>query len=370
MNVVVTGHKGFIGHNLMVRLKECRKIKAVGIDSKTTADLRQKALMAAQVVVHLAGVNRPQKLGDFAKVNTGFTQTLCEELKALGRPVPIIFSSSAQAALTNPYGISKFNAEQAIANYGKATGAGFALLRLWNVFGKWAQPNYNSVVATFCHNISRGLPVEVHDAAAKLRLVYIDDVVDSILALIAGNVPVAGEFSVGPVHETTVGELLAIIQACANVRQTREIPKVGDGFTRQVYATYLSYIPSEQFAYRLSTQGDSRGMFAEVLRTAESGQISVFTAHPGKTRGGHYHHTKNEKFLVVQGRARFRFRNLKDGTFFEVIVEAPVPQIVDTVPGWIHDITNIGESQLIVLLWANEAFDPAHPDTIPAQVIP
>lgn len=368
MHVVVTGAEGFIGRNLMVRLRERPEFTAAGIDLDTPQELRNAALAAAHVVVHLAGVNRPQSPEEYAAGNAGATETLCAELRALRRPVPVVFSSSAQAILDNPYGVSKRNAEVAIAAYAGEAGVGYAILRLWNVFGKWAKPHYNSAVATFCHNISRDLPVEVHEASAALRLVYVDDVVDAIIALISDGVPTAGEVKIGPVHETTVGEVLAMIQSFAAVRQTREIPRVGGGLARQLYATYLSYLPSEDFSYPITAHHDPRGMFVELLRTADSGQFSVFTAHPGVTRGGHYHHTKNEKFFVVQGRARFGFRDLRDGTYRELTVDASVQQIVETVPGWSHDVTNIGHDLLIVVLWANEAFDSARPDTTPARV--
>jgi UDP-2-acetamido-2,6-beta-L-arabino-hexul-4-ose reductase len=368
MNVVVTGSQGFIGRNLMVRLGEYPELTAKGIDRTTTPGARAAALESAQVVVHLAGINRPPSPDAYAEGNAGATEALCDELRTLGRPVPIIFSSSAQAVLENPYGISKRNAERAIEAFGHETGSRFAILRLWNVFGKWARPQYNTVVATFCHNIARNLPVNVHDPAAPLRLVYIDDVIDTILQLIFSGVPATGEVSVGPVHDTTVGQLLETVRSFTSIRKTRDIPRVGAGIERKLYSTYLSYLPFEDFVYPLKAHHDSRGMFVEMLRTADSGQFSVFTAHPGVTRGGHYHHTKNEKFFVVQGRASFGFRDLRDGTYRELLVDASAPQVVDTVPGWSHDITNVGDDLLIVLLWANEVFDSARPDTTPAPV--
>jgi UDP-2-acetamido-2,6-beta-L-arabino-hexul-4-ose reductase len=368
VRVVVTGSKGFIGRNLMVRLSECPEYAPVGIDLETSPDARSDALASADVVVHLAGVNRPPSPNDYKAGNAGATQALCDELLAIGRPVPIVFSSSAQAVMDNPYGLSKRDAESAVTSYGRVAGTGYAVLRLWNVFGKWAQPQYNSVVATFCHNVARNLPVDVHDPSAPLRLVYIDDVVDAILALVGDGVPTAGEVPVGPVHETTVGELLSMVHSFAAVRRTRDVPRVGSGFERKLYATYLSYLPPEDFAYSLPAHRDTRGMFAEMLRTADSGQFSVFTAHPGVTRGGHFHHTKNEKFFVIHGRARFGFRDLRDDAYREITVDAAEPQVVDTVPGWVHDITNVGDDLLIVLLWANEAFDPSHADTTPAFV--
>ena len=370
MQVVVTGARGFIGRNLMVRLGESPAHTVVGLDLDTPPDARIAALATADLVVHLAGVNRPPASADYAAGNAGATQALCDELRALGRTVPIVFSSSAQAAQDTPYGLSKRDAEAAIATYAREANVGYAILRLHNVFGKWARPNYNSAVATFCDAVARDLPVTVHDAAAVLRLVYIDDVIDAILALIAGRVPTSGEVAVGPVHETTVGEVLTMIRSYAAVRRTGDIPPVGSGLARTLYATYLSYLPPDDVVYPLTAHQDPRGMFVEILRTADSGQFSMFTAHPGVTRGGHYHQTKNEKFLVVHGRARLRFRDLRDDACWERTVDASTPQVVEAVPGVVHEITNIGDTLLTVLLWANEPFDPARPDTTTAPLRP
>ncbi len=368
VQVAITGSDGFVGRNLALRLREQGRCTVLPIEAGTPGSERRAALARADVVVHLAGVNRPKEEREFAEGNAGFTATLCEELRAAGRAVPVIFTSSAQAVRDNAYGRSKREAEVTLEAYAQATGARVAVLRLWNVFGKWARPNYNSAVATFCHNIARGLPIRVDDPAAVVRLVYIDDVVDAMVAMIDAAVPASGLIDVGPVHETTVGELAALINRFAQSRTDLHIERVGTGFVRALYATYVSYLPPESFAYGLTRHADPRGVFAEMLRTPDTGQFSFFTALPGVTRGGHYHHTKTEKFLVVQGEARFGFRHVLTGERVDLVVRAADARVVETVPGWVHDITNIGADVVVVLLWANEVFDPQRPDTIAAKV--
>jgi UDP-2-acetamido-2,6-beta-L-arabino-hexul-4-ose reductase len=292
---------------------------------------------------------------------------VCATLAASGRRAAIVFASSTQAALQNPYGLSKRAGEAAVRKYGEDTGARAYVLRLTNVFGKWSRPNYNSAVATFCHNQARGLPIQVNDPATPLSLLYIDDAVRAMTDLLGTERP-SGFIDVGPVHATTLGEVVETLRSFIANRTTLVIPPVGSGLTRALYATYLSFLPPERFAYDLKRHADPRGVFVEMLKTTESGQFSFFTAFPGITRGEHYHHTKNEKFLVVQGRARFEFRQIDTGERHEIAVDGAVPQVVETVPGWAHNITNIGDSEMIVMLWANEIFDPSQPDTIPAKV--
>ena len=367
-HVVVTGADGFIGSNLRLRLAERPGVTVVGITRSTTPEERRVALAGARIVFHLAGVNRPTDVTEFERGNADFTATLCDELRAVGRPVPIVYASSSQALKDNPYGRSKRAAELFVEQYAATTGANAAILRLWNVFGKWARPKYNSAVATFCHNLARDLPIEISDPAAPLSLIHVDDVVDALLDFLDTDVARTGLVDVGPVHQTTVGALAETIRAFAASRRTLTVGDVGTGFMRALYSTYVSYLPPSDFSYPLVRHEDPRGMFAEMLRTPAAGQFSVFTAHPGVTRGGHYHHTKTEKFLVVKGTARFGFRHVMTGERHEIVVRAEETRVVDTVPGWAHDITNIGDGEMIVMLWANEAFDPGKPDTIVAGV--
>jgi UDP-2-acetamido-2,6-beta-L-arabino-hexul-4-ose reductase len=368
VRVAITGAHGFIGRNLQVSLQESKRFD-VAMVTRTTTDAERQAIFAASdAVVHLAGVNRPLDVAEFAVGNVDLTTAICNELRADARAIPVVYASSTQATLDNPYGRSKRDAESALLGYAADTGAGVAILRLPNVFGKWARPNYNSAVATFCHHIARGLPVHVHDATAALHLVYVDDVVETIVALLDGGVAGTGLVPVGPVHATTVGAVADAIQRFADSRESLDMPPVGTGLMRALYATYVSALPVERFAYALRRHEDPRGVFAEMLRTTDSGQFSFFSAHPGVTRGGHYHHTKTEKFLVVQGVARFGFRHVVSGDRHEIVVDGRESRVVETVPGWVHDITNIGTDEMIVLLWANEVFDPLRPDTIAARV--
>lgn len=363
MRIAVTGANGFIGKNLVVRLRETGHEPvpvAQGQDAATLAGL----LAAVDAVIHLAGVNRPQTEDEFVIGNKGATETLVAALEAVTKPV--FFASSIQAQRDNPYGRSKLAAEQALEAYRARSGAPVAICRLPNVFGKWCRPNYNSVVATFCHNISRGLPITVSDPAAQLRLVYVDDVIDAILGFIErpGNA-----VDVAPVYEATLGELAAQLNAFRDSRQNLVTGAVGTGFLRALHATYVSYLDPANFAYDLTAHTDARGSFVEMLRTPDSGQFSFFTAHPGITRGGHYHHTKTEKFLVIQGKARFGFRHILTDETFELITSSDKPQVVETVPGWSHDITNVGDDTMIVMLWANELFDREKPDTVATKVL-
>jgi UDP-2-acetamido-2,6-beta-L-arabino-hexul-4-ose reductase len=367
MAVVVTGARGFIGTTLMIRLKE-KGVAAVPIGSDASdADLRA-AVAEATLVFHLAGVNRPQTEDQFESGNAGFTRALCRQLAAAGNRAPIVFASSTQAERDTPYGRSKRAAEDALFEHARTTGAGLRVFRLTNVFGKWARPNYNSAVATFCHNIARGLPIRIDDPDAPLSLVHVDDVCDVFLALLDAP-PIDAAFAeAGPVYVTTVGAVADAIQGFAAGRATLTIDRVGTGLMRALYSTYVSYLPPDAFAYAVPRHADPRGVFVEMLKTPDAGQVSYFTAGPGVTRGQHYHHAKTEKFLVLKGRARFGFRHIVTGERHEITTEGGEARIVETIPGWTHDITNIGDDEMIVMLWANEVFDRSRPDTVAEPV--
>lgn len=368
MKVLVTGADGFVGKNLRVALGERQGIEVLPIVRGSSAESLASAAAQADAVIHLAGVNRPQDVSEFATGNADFTAALCDALRQCGRSVPVAFASSIQAERDNPYGASKRAAEDHLRRYGEASGAPVALYRLANVFGKWSQPNYNSAVATFCHNIARGLPIQINDPQAELRLVHIDDVVAQLLRFLdEPGVGVRLE-TAEPVHVTTVGEVARQIEAFGAVRSSLVTERVGTGLVRALYATYVSFLPPQAFSYGVPKHGDARGVFVEMLKTQDSGQFSYFTAHPGITRGGHYHHSKTEKFLVIKGRARYRFRHLITDETFELESEGTEPLIVETIPGWAHDITNIGDEELIVMLWANENFDRQRPDTVASKV--
>jgi UDP-2-acetamido-2,6-beta-L-arabino-hexul-4-ose reductase len=368
MRIVVTGADGFIGRNLRIRLQEVGYSNVIAVTHSTVAEELQAALASADFVFHLAGVNRPKRDEDFASGNTGFTERICAVLNNSPEPARVAFASSTQAELENAYGRSKRAAEGALLSYGRSSGAPVYIFRLTNVFGKWCRPNYNSAVATFSHNIARGLPIEVKDPAAKLCLVYIDDVISAFMALLDRPDAPSGFCEAGPTYATTVGEVAALLREFADSRATLLIPRVGKGFMRALHATYISYLPPASFAYQVPRHADPRGVFVEMLKSTDSGQVSYFTAGPGVTRGEHYHHSKTEKFLVIKGRARFGFRHILTGETHQIETHGGESRVVETVPGWTHNIQNIGDDEMIVMLWANEVFDRARPDTVAMKV--
>lgn len=365
MNILVTGAKGFIGQNLCIHLKEAGFDDVETItrdDNNISIDEKVKN---ADFIYHLAGINRPENDEQFKAGNTDLTQKIVDILVNNERSIPILLTSSIQAELDNPYGISKAGAESAIAAYREKTGNAAYIYRLPNVFGKWCRPNYNSAVATFCYNTINDLPITIHNADAPLSLVYIDDVCHSFVSLLTNAPSEPEEYSqVEPVYKTTVGKVLSLLSDFKQSRTSLITNKVGVGFERALYSTYLSYFKPEQFTYDVPSYTDERGSFSEMLKTTDSGQFSFFTAHPGITRGGHYHHSKNEKFLVLKGEACFKFKHIVSGEVYELTTSEQVRTIVETVPGWTHDITNIGSEELIVMLWANEIFDRDKPDTV------
>lgn len=368
MKVLVTGADGFVGKNLCTALCERGDFQVLKVTRSTDEAALAAAIADADAVVHLAGVNRPQDPAEFATGNGDFTTALAARLRQAGRTLPVLFASSTQALRDNPYGLSKRAAEDALAAYASDTGASVAIYRLPNVFGKWCRPNYNSAVATFCHNLARGLPIQVHDPAAPVSLVYVDDVVEAFIDRLRAPVAGLARPEVAPVYATTVGELADQIRAFAGVRVSLVTEPVGTGLVRALYATYVSCLEPAAFSYGIPKHSDPRGMFVEMLKTRDSGQFSFFTAHPGITRGGHYHHTKTEKFLVIKGRALFKFRHIVTDERYQVETCGEDPVVVETIPGWSHDITNIGQDELVVMLWANENFDRARPDTIASPV--
>ena len=375
MRILITGADGFVGKNLQLHLSQRHETEVLLFKRGNTLEQLSQMLAGVNVIFHLAGVNRPQAPEEFEQGNVELTHQLCEcivkEMGVTGKPIKLIYTSSIQAELDNPYGRSKRDAEVVLFEAAKASAVELYIYRLPNVFGKWCKPNYNSVVATFCYNISRDLPIRIDDQNAQLNLVYIDDVLkefDQILDACA-EPPPADCFAVSPrIYQIKVGDLAQKLQGFRNGRESLHIDKVGEGLTRALYATYVSYLPKEAFASKLEQHVDSRGVFVEMLKTADSGQFSYFTAHPGVTRGGHFHHSKTEKFLVICGHATFRFRHMHTGETYEVHTSGENAQVVETIPGWTHDITNTGTTEMVVMLWANEVFDPRQPDTYKCPV--
>ena len=370
MRVLITGANGFVGRNLQLFLAERKDMEVVCFTREHAPAQLPALLRGVDFIFHLAGVNRPQDPLEFVAGNSDLTTALVTaveaEMRASRKKVPIVYTSSIQAAYDNPYGTSKRVAETALQAFALRTGASAHVFRLPNVFGKWCKPNYNSVVATFCHNIARDLPIQINNPVAPLTLVYVDDVIGRFFQLLSGaepSVDAEGFATVAPQFTTTVGELARLIGSFRDSRNTLMTERVGTGLVRALYATYVSYLPVASFTYRVPQHGDPRGVFVEMLKTPDCGQFSFFTAHPGITRGGHYHHSKTEKFLVIKGEARFRFRHMQTGETHELVTSGAWAEIVETVPGWTHDITNIGSEEMVVMLWANEVFDRSKPDT-------
>ena len=368
MQVLVTGSRGFIGKNLLVHMTELEMFSVLEYSRDNTLDDLQGLVDQCDAIVHLAGENRPDDVSAFNQVNAGFTALLCDAIRKTGRKIPLLLASSIQADQDNPYGKSKLAAEKLVEQLHQETGNPGYIYRLPNVFGKWCKPNYNSVVATFCYNITQDLPIQINEPAMRLRLVYVDDVIQHFLSVLKNVIDGIHRAEIEPEYSTTLGKLAVQIKAFKHSRDSLVSEAVGTGLVRALYSTYVSYLRPEQFSYPLHRHGDERGVFVEMLKTKNSGQFSFFTAHPGVTRGGHYHHTKTEKFLVIKGVARFCFRNMVTNETYEIFAQGNEPQVVDTVPGWTHDITNIGDDEMIVMLWANEIFDRDNPDTIVAKV--
>ena len=383
--VLITGAGGFVGKNLVATLRAAGYTDLLLFEKDDTPATLAEYCRRAAFVVHLAGINRPQSAQEFYTGNAGLTDTLLEALEAAGNKAPVLVTSSIQAALDNDYGKSKHLAEQAIIAHGERSGAPVYVFRMEGVFGKWCRPNYNSVVATFCHNIARGLPIEVRDPAYALPLVYIDDVVSCIRDAMERGEAVRdkdGFCRIHPVHTVTLGALADTIRGFAKARggsaaealgsdglPTLAVPDLADGsFTKKLYSTYLSYLPEDTFAYDLNMHCDDRGSFTEFLRTPERGQVSVNISRPGIVKGNHWHHTKNEKFLVVKGEGVIRFRRIDSKKVIEYRVSGDRLQVVDIPCGYTHNIENIGDGEMVTVMWANEAFDPENPDTFYEQV--
>jgi UDP-2-acetamido-2,6-beta-L-arabino-hexul-4-ose reductase len=369
VRILITGANGFIGRNLKVRLQEIPGFTLVEAPHGLGAEELRSAVTGIDWVFHLAGVNRPQEEGEFTTGNVDFTRALCAALVAAGNRAPVVFASSSQAALDNPYGRSKRAAEDTLLEYSRNSGAPVFLYRLNNVFGKWCRPFYNSAVATFCHQAARDLPLSVRDPRAPLSLIYVDDVVDTFIRLLQARDVPPGHATAGPVYETTVGEVAEALREFAASRKSLMTPRVGVGLIRALYSTYISHLPTEAFAYTVPRYPDPRGEFVEMLKTPDTGQFSYFTAGPGITRGEHYHHSKVEKFLVVRGTARFDFRQVDTDERHSLVVRGGEGRIVESIPGWAHGVTNAGDDEVIIMLWANEVFDRQRPDTIASKVV-
>lgn len=363
--VLITGANGFIGKNLVATLERMEDVEILKYGSENTIEQLEELVEKADFVFHLAGVNRPKDVKEYETGNKGFTEQLLRILKEKNKKVPVLLSSSIQATLDNPYGTSKKAAEDAVFQYGKETGANVYVYRLPNVFGKWCKPNYNSVVATWCYNIANNLPIQINDPSTKLTLVYIDDVIEEFINALYGkeNQDVNGFCSVKRTFQVTLGELADILYSFKKSRETLVMPNLEGDFERFLYATYISYLPKGEFGYHLDMKRDNRGWLAEFIKSNQFGQIFISRTKPGITRGNHWHHTKVEKFLVIEGEAVIKFRSIHGSEVIEYRVSGEELRVIDIPPGYTHSITNVGETDVITLFWANEIFDPEQPDT-------
>ena len=386
MNILITGAAGFVGKNLTEALKAIRDGKdrrfpelSIGAlylyDIDSPESLLEEACRKADFVFHLAGVNRPKDPAEFMAGNFGFTSTLLDKLKQCGNRCPLVLSSSIQASLegryNNDYGRSKLAGEELIFAYGRETGAPVLVYRFTNLFGKWCRPNYNSVVATFCHNYAHDLPITVNDPGAELELCYIDDVVQELIAALRGRASRRGPYGVvETTHRVTLGTIVELLDSFKAQPRTLLMPEIPENsFAKKLYSTYLSYLPREKASFPLKMNCDARGSFTELLKTAHCGQFSVNISRPGITKGQHWHHTKWEFFIVVSGRALIQQRRVGSGEVLEFEVSGEKIEAVHMLPGYTHNIINLSETEdLVTLMWANEQFDPNRPDTFFEEV--
>ncbi|VDN46211.1 UDP-2-acetamido-2,6-beta-L-arabino-hexul-4-ose reductase [Petrocella atlantisensis] len=364
MKILVTGSKGFIGKNLIAELRNRKYTDIYEFDQDTEPAHLDEYCKEADFVFHLAGVNRPKEQSEFMDGNFGFTTILVDTLRKYKNTCPVMISSSIQAELDNPYGESKKAGEDLLFDYGVETGAKILVYRFPNVFGKWGRPNYNSAVATFCYNISHELPIHMNTPDVVMNLVYIDDVINELIHALEGNENRDNLFCKVPmIHTITLGEIADLIFSFKKSREEKSVPNMSDAFTKKLYSTYLSYLPENQFSYDLKMNVDDRGSFTEFIKTPDRGQVSVNISKPGIIKGNHWHHSKNEKFLVVSGQGIIRFRKIDSDEVLEYFVNGEKMTVVDIPTGYTHNIENLGETEMVTIMWANEAFNPEKPDT-------
>ncbi len=368
--ILITGARGFIGRNLAARLTQADDLMVFPYDLENEPAELTTWLGQADVVLHLAGINRPRSVEEYEAGNAGFTEEICQILRRLGRTPKIVMSSSIQAEQDNPYGTSKRRAEESLKAFSRETGAPVSIYRLKNVFGKWCRPNYNSVAATFCHNIAHDLPISISDPAREIELIYVDDVVERFLEELHDPSAPGTFYAPDAIPSTriTLGDLAGRIQAFHEMKSSLVIPDFSERFNRCLYATYLSYVEAASLEYGLDIKADTRGTLAEFIKSRHFGQIFLSRTHPGVTRGNHYHHTKTEKFLVIAGEGLIRMRHVEGDDLVEHRVRGDEYRVIDIPPGHTHSITNTGAEEMITLFWASEIFDPDHPDTYYLEV--
>ncbi len=366
-SILITGAKGFVGKNLSAQLKNCGYTDIMLYDIDTPNQKLYEYAQRAEFVFHLAGVNRPKDNSEFYTGNADLTSTLLNTLKQCNNSAPVLLTSSIQALLNNDYGKSKLLAEQIMLDYAKNTNTDVLIFRMPGVFGKWCRPSYNSVVATFCHNVANNMPIEVRDESYEFPLVYIDDVVKCFINAMENGAVKNGDTGLCEldceVYTVSLGRLATLIKEFKNSRETLSLPNVGDEFTEKLYATYLSYLPESQFNYTVKMNVDDRGSFTELFKTNQNGQVSVNIIKPGIVKGNHWHNTKNEKFVIVKGSGVVRFRKIDESEVIEYFSSGEKIEIIDIPTGYTHNIENTGDEDMAVVMWASEVFDADNPDT-------
>jgi len=363
MKVLITGANGFIAKNLIVSLMKMPHIEILKYYKDESMKKLETLVQKSDFVFHLAGINRPQDTQEFYTGNSSFTQNLVDMLIKMEKKIPILLSSSTQVGRDNDYAKSKEEAETIIKKYAQESAVNCFIYRLPNVFGKWSKPNYNTVIATWCHNITRDIEIQVNDKDVVLTLVYIGDVVHSFLDRLYVSSSDKLYYEIENVYNKTLGEIEELLYKFRDSRSNLLIPNIAKGFERVLYATYLSFLPTDKFSYKLSGNEDARGTFYEILKTLDSGQLGISTTKPGITRGNHYHNTKNEKFLVIKGKALIELRDIFSKEIIQYNVDGNNLEIVEMIPGYTHNIKNTGDEEMVLLIWANENYNPDAPDT-------
>ncbi|MGJ0494632.1 polysaccharide biosynthesis C-terminal domain-containing protein [Aliarcobacter cryaerophilus] len=363
MKVLITGANGFIGKNLRVILDKMSHIEVLTYTKENSFEELDNLIQNSDFIFHLAGVNRPENISEFYEGNTNLTQSIVDIINKYNKKIPILLSSSAQVGNDSDYAKSKEKSEKIIEKYSKENDLKCFIYRLPNVFGKWSKPNYNTVIATWCYNITRDIEIQVNNPETELTLVYIGDVIHSFIKHLYVTQSKELYFEVNTVYKKTLGEIQDLLYMFRDSRQNLLIPNIAKGFERILYATYLSFLPTDKFSYKLSGHEDARGTFYEILKTLDSGQLGISTTKPGITRGNHYHNTKNEKFLVIKGKALIELRDIFSKEIIQYNVSGHDLEIVEMIPGYTHNITNTGDDEMVLLIWANENYNPKAPDT-------
>jgi len=369
MNLLITGANGFVGKNLVATLKQKDELNLFLYTRESLEEDFEEYTKKADFIFHLAGVNRPENEEEFIEGNTDLTEDLLNKLVEHDNFVPVLLSSSIQAELDNPYGRSKKLAEDLVFEYGEDNNVKTYVFRLPNLFGKWSKPNYNSVVATFCHNIAHDIDIRVDNPHTELTLAYIDDVIEEFIKTEHGNATKENNYNIIPTtHTVTLGTIASLIKSFKKSRKNCKIPNLNDAFTKKLYSTYLNFLPEDDFSYPLVMHEDERGHFTEFVKSPYAGQVSINVSKPGVNKGDHWHHTKNEKFLVVSGEGVIRFRDPHSEDVVEYKVSGDKLEVVDIPTGYTHAIENIGDTDMVTVMWVNEMFDPDNPDTYHLEV--